>query len=1713
MSELDAKQTFEALREAYVRYYDTAFRLRDRRLRDERRALLDVPGGMYTEPYIEIRPEYATTGRTLADSVSRAGAPAELAEFAHLGLLGPGRELYTHQERALVSALKSGRNVVVTAGTGSGKTESFLLPIISDLLKESRAWDGTPGEVERWWERSSSPYVPHRSGERGRPRAVRAMVLYPTNALVDDQLVRLRRTLDSEAVRTWLDASRSGHRFYFGRYTGTTPVLGRPEQAGAVDELRAFMREADKRHYQAAKADAEAPRPDKGTRYFAPRPGGAEMLSRWDMYDAPPDLLITNHSMLNIMLLRDRDEGFFTETRRWLSQSPEARFTLVVDELHMHRGTAGTEVAYLIRNLRQRLGIMDDPERLRVIATTASLDSDRERDRKFPEEFFAVSQGSFDFIPGELIAGGGRTVPLSDATPSPGEKIRAHLFFRNVAGMWACSDPSCPDIPGRGYEGRSVGRLYAQPRTFCDCGARVLEMLFCRSCGDVFLGGYAPRDAFDRPGFESQLLPDTPDLSRVPDLARPDRTAHNYVVYWPRTNKQQANDNDSYQRGKGALTFSFRRSSLDPRSGTLVNREEGATGWSFHINSAKNPKTGEPQVELDKFSPFPSSCPACASNWERTRDRSGTPLPLDHPDRQSSPISAMRTGFEKVNQVLSTELATQFATVEERKLVVFSDSRQNAAKLSAGVALRHYQDLVRIFALQGTQENSISDDDVARARASNAQADLDRLKAKDPDALKDLRLAWLDGDEEAAAVATAKLTAPLRLDFLAKTAIHRQLMILGVNPAGPRPSVQQPGGTDWHTLYDWRTEPPRLIPGLSDGLRDTVLNAEDDLLENVVEALFSGSNRDFESLGMGRIDAITPPKKTTIEGLGQASLRILAELRRFPNLRDPYPTGVPPRLRNYWKKVAALHGFDPGDVRDQAEAYWRGIVTDFLIDPAKVAIHPSGEKAWHCGTCDRQHLTPSAGICTGCNSRLHAEPQPLRPAEDDYYGWKAQTGSGAFRLNCAELTGQTRRVEAQRRQARFQGVFLDDEQPRVHGLDLLSVTTTMEAGVDIGQLSAVVMANMPPTRFNYQQRVGRAGRRASPVAVALTVCRGRSHDEHYFRNPAAVTNDPVPAPYLALNRPEILERAVASDTLRMAFAETGLSSTSRFSGVHGQFGTATDWPDVESAIRRWCRENLDRIASSGAAFTAFTALSPEQFDEAWVEQLLDRVGDLAARTGETDDLGERLAHLGVLPMFGFPTRVRNLYLRRPERSYPWPPEDTIDRDIALAVSSFAPGSEIVKDGQVFAVVGVTDFVPATRGIPAEVAQPLGSSRPVGLCPDCNHLGDGVEGPCLMCGSSRFRVVDLREPAGFRAGPPRDFDGNFSWSARMVTARATTNLQTLRHRAWRAADLYTGPGERYIVNDNDGSNFTFRRVNAGKWGGYVVQNVDPVVERGFGEPVRAALGAVLPTDFLFIGPQATTDPTQGLRLGLQEPRPRFRSDLHQGRRAAWYSLAFLLRTAAAEFLDVDPRELIAGVHPGPHRDGTALYAFLADGLENGAGFSTHLGEVAPEFAEHVASFLKDLAVPEHADVCQTSCYGCLRDYENMVFHPLLDWRLGADLFAVLSGEQLVHADSAVKRERLSLEGLRALYDGTFILPDAGVIGMKARRIPYAVVSRHPLEACEEGLSSPRLKVALDVALAYAGDPSRVVVTDWFTAERSPLLIIQQISTGRRRANSR
>jgi len=133
--------------------------------------------------------------------------------------------------------------------------------------------------------------------------------------------------------------------------------------------------------------------------YFFPKLDGSEMRSRWDMQDSPPDILITNFSMLGIMLMRDADSGIFDKTKSWLEKEGSV-FHLIVDELHLYRGTTGAEVAYLLKLLLIRLGLTPDSEKLRVVGASASLQPDKPESRRFLSEFFGNTWSSSQIVPG-----------------------------------------------------------------------------------------------------------------------------------------------------------------------------------------------------------------------------------------------------------------------------------------------------------------------------------------------------------------------------------------------------------------------------------------------------------------------------------------------------------------------------------------------------------------------------------------------------------------------------------------------------------------------------------------------------------------------------------------------------------------------------------------------------------------------------------------------------------------------------------------------------------------------------------------------------------------------------------------------------------------------------------------------------------------------------------------------------------------------------------------------------------------------------------------------------------------------------------------------------------------------------------------------------------------------------------------------------------------
>ena len=370
-------QIYNELRDTYLKYISSGIPFFNEQYDAERKELLKENGTICQPPIIEIVPKYKEQA-SLEQFCKNENVSNELAKFVQSGLFynnnSEKRILYKHQYNALKESYLNRKHIVVTTGTGSGKTECFLLPIIADLISESSSWS------------------------TNRPRAMRTMILYPLNALAEDQMIRLRKSLNSRrenhsGALDWLDKYRNGHRFYFGRYTGSTPVSGSADSA--KDKIRIEKNQLVE-EWKAAKQAASQNEENRELLYHVPcmEKDSAEMWDRLSMQKNAPDILITNYSMLNIMLMRNIEAAIFEDTKRWLAEDKSHVFHLVIDELHTYRGTAGTEVAYLIRVLLDRLGLTPDSPQVQFLASSASMGENKQTS-DFLCEFFGVAKDFF----------------------------------------------------------------------------------------------------------------------------------------------------------------------------------------------------------------------------------------------------------------------------------------------------------------------------------------------------------------------------------------------------------------------------------------------------------------------------------------------------------------------------------------------------------------------------------------------------------------------------------------------------------------------------------------------------------------------------------------------------------------------------------------------------------------------------------------------------------------------------------------------------------------------------------------------------------------------------------------------------------------------------------------------------------------------------------------------------------------------------------------------------------------------------------------------------------------------------------------------------------------------------------------------------------------------------------------------------------------------
>lgn len=1622
---------YNSLYDTYIKYINSGLPFFRDEYNEERNDLLKEIGTISQPPIIELVPKYQEKA-SLEDFCKNENVSLEINDFVKSGLFGsstPDRRLYTHQYDSLQEAFVNRKNIVVTTGTGSGKTECFLLPIFADLVRESAGWGNN------------------------RDRAMRAMILYPLNALAEDQMIRLRkalnsRTCDSNGALDWLDKYRPNHRFYFGRYTGSTPV------SGTKDKAKDRLREVKKQliiEWQSA-IDAAKGTEHSDLLYHVPNmeKDSAEMWDRFSMQTTPPDILITNYSMLNIMMMRETENNIFESTKRWLQKDHSHVFHLVIDELHTYRGTAGTEVAYLLRQLLDRLGLTPNSPQVQFLASSASLEQNQQT-IDYLSEFFGISNTDFskrfsilsspqvtpqqipsvnlpieelttyicsekdeiekdnillkdlgcvnffdltkrycilDWLKYALSSNNGIVAKdiekisevLNVAMPVVAAMIkvlcksrdtlgsyiaplRVHFFFRNVSGLWACTDPHCTEMHKHNFEGRTIGRMYKRPRSFCDCGKKVLELLVCENCGEIFMGGYKTIS-----GDRTFLRSESPSGEKN----------EKYCVLWKRESKEQLRPDN----WKG----------VDYNYVTGEYKQNPDGDYFLYENNTKD------GTEL------PATCPNCEVHYSK----SATSI---------TPIRKHGAGLQKINQILADALIRAMRAENEpnTKIVLFSDSRQSAAKLSAGIELDHFHDVLRWSILNSLNK---TDDDLLflrnmrnkKERTTEENIRWKELRKKE----KFRRIMDLIGDEKDGDCTSDELEelntllseeTGIKLDNIENDVFYRVLST-GMNPAGPKPSYGLDG--HWDDLYDFVTFSKKA------DLSDTKENYEKDIRkQNKREQLlsiFGNRKRSFEELKLGYFAPSTDIEDNVWKELACIAIRILGEKKRIKDIASKYPVtdSFPYKIRQI---IGSTYKIKPmsKDASEKIEVLKqllrdRGIISKDVVELTGEGVSfvqaNVGDKYWVCPRCKTSHLHHSNGICVNC---LHPLEEKIITEDDkqgtkDYYLSLLNSMGGTFRLRCEEMTGQTSKSDSRRRQRLFQDIFLESENPLVDGIDLLSVTTTMEAGVDIGSLSAVMMGNVPPQRFNYQQRVGRAGRRGNPLSIALTVARNTSHDITNFFEYERMVSIPPKDPYLEVRTKEIAERMVVKEILYKS-----LRNNDDGECVHGNFGTTADWKDNKKVVGQWIMDNQKELSHIIDVVSTGTRISVEDKREILNyinNDLVDRITEVVNNNNFTQSfLSERLANAGLLPMFGYPTRVRNLYLSEPKK-LPW--EEVIDRDIDMAINSFAPGHEIVKDKKIYRSVGVVEYEYNKSHIPVAKRNSL-NPYPQSLfrCFSCGYstISDNTIHNCPVCNHEMAKSL-VCSPLGFCVDynkTPKDFNGSYDWYSPNsdIKLDSESNLvemipiENMRIRN----NKIPSQGIVHLINDNNGDLYLLGKDSSGAY------------------LSRTALGSDVPLSnenkYAFVSTKTTgilalsiIDCPEMLNLS---PLVKDNPNNYNAIRSGYLSWGYLTRKAISDFLDIDSSELSVGFNITPQEK--RAETFFVEKLENGAGYCNYLsGREYPNVPYDAfikplikgGSLYNHLVKSDHGKDCISSCYDCIRDYTNQDIHNLLDWRLGLDL---------------------------------------------------------------------------------------------------------------------
>ena len=1281
---------------------------------------------------------------------------------------------YVHQLRAWEAA-QAGRSFMVTSGTGSGKTECFMIPMLNDLLRSQK-----PGQT-----------------------GVRALVLYPLNALIDSQ---------KERLSAWMDplADRLSYALY-NRHLPDT-IQGKKQR-------------------------------------------GAQILERQAMRAAPPALMVTNVTMLEYMLMRAQDRPILEKsqgTLRWI----------VLDEAHSYVGAQAAEMALLLRRVRDAFGVA--PEDVRLAATSATIgegEENRETLRGFLADLAGLNPAQVEVIEGQerapTLPPEAHDTPLDPDTlpkvvdalwdrlaPHPrlrrvraamrdggvglGEAARLlghdgdgvgtlrileaaaqaidpqtgvalapwrlHVFHRAQGGLWTCVDPDCSQrgdaLKAEGADW-PFGQIFLSERERCGCGAPVLEIAACDECGTPWLRAEVTNQG----------------AHRVLRQARNGGADDDYIL--------DVEPEDAADDAGPMLSESV-----------VVGPGGAAPGELLRLSDChlfEHPPEGDRVLPLTILAEADRGC--C--------DRAAHAGVTVRPQRFGAPF-LMGNAMPLLIEAAKPSRHDHPVPFGGRRLLSFTDSRQGTARFSAKLQQDAERTLTRAIVYHSVQARSGDPEKAAQLRAAiealrPIAASQPVLTAKLAQMEEELRQAqgapkpvawsdmvqWIAQNNEFRSFARplwrdrpAKGDDALATDptALAELFLYREFF--------RRPRLQN----NAETMGLARLLFPELVAqaelSVPDPLREAAHDATvwADLLHAAVDMIFRTNLAIILPESPADIRHWISPRSSVAvivePGLSREDASGIDNPKFFPNAISD--------RSNLVRLVYRVIGGDGDSATDQERAglvlaaIWEALRRSQVIaqyapsawrlELKKASIAPL-ETVFECPVTRR--LLPVAPAGASLNAvndpatvlpiEMPALPEAV-PRKEAAKGksdeqrkvlrtWLAEDPTvAALRLGGHWTALHDRTVEftpflrAQEHSAQIDRPSLQtyEDAFRKGRINVLNCSTTMEMGVDIPDVGLVVNTNVPPSPANYRQRIGRAGRRGEPWAMAFTFCKDLPLDNMIFREPARLLRAPVAAPQVRLDSAVLVQRHVNAALLGLFLREQGGTS---IRASMASFMGATETPEApfmpdsvadafhaalkgDWGTRDDVAEALDRLVHgtclagrSGLVMQAEAAFA--RMRDRWreeYEQLLQaqaaypeidpahRLYRARAKRMRDEFMMTDLARRGFTPSYGFPVDVVSF----DHAGTGGKGEAGPSRPLDMAIREYSPGCEVVIDGLVHRSDGVLPTW-GNRNDPSSVED----LRTLYTCRACNNFGttrhDAAD--CQRCGKPLDRTELLR-PSGF-----------------------------------------------------------------------------------------------------------------------------------------------------------------------------------------------------------------------------------------------------------------------------------------------------------------------------------------------------------------------------